>query len=117
MPQFLKTTIPFLKSDYLTYFWWLMLGYVLCYGIAAMLAHALSKSDYTILYRCRKAWAIAFLVHTLFAAGVAGYWYYQNGIFASFGSFFPFYLALILVDVSAMFGMFSSLRHYVNYHQ
>lgn len=117
MPQFLKDVLVFFKSEYLTYFWWLMFGYVVCYLIATVLARALSKSEYTILSRCRKGWAISFLAHTIAAAGLCIFWFFHNGMFASFWQFFPFYLALIIVDLSATIGLFASRQQYLSYNQ
>jgi hypothetical protein len=117
--QFMNDIWTFLASDYLINFWWLLLaGYAAAYGVAQLVARVGGRSGYTILYQCRQAWGIAFLLHALAGAGVMIYWYLHNGsLFASFWRFFPFYLTLFIVDVIVAFGLFASRRQYVNYHE
>ena len=113
----MKEILVFFKSDYLSYLWWLILGYAGCYLIAFGLAWALSNSEPTVVSRCRKAWAIAFLAHALASIGVAAFWYMQNGMFGSFWKFFPLYLVVVLVDVCFTTFLFASRHRYANYHQ
>jgi hypothetical protein len=118
MPQFLKDMIVFLRSDYLTFFWWLCsAGYIVAYFLAYLIARVGARSEHTILYQCRKAWGIAFLMHALASSGVMVNWYLQNGMFASFWKFFPFYLTLLIVDICLAFGLLASRQRYVNYHE
>ena len=117
MPS-LNDILTFIKSDYLRNFWWLTLaGYVVTYGIAQLIARVGTRSGYTILYQCRQAWGIAFLLHGLASAGVVIYWWQQNGMFASFWRYFPFYLALFIFDLVVAISLFASRQHYVNYHE
>lgn len=116
--QWFKDLLMFLKSDYLFHFWWLFLaGYAAAYAIAYVIARVGGRSEHTILYQCRKAWGIAFLLHALASSGVMVNWYLQNGMFASFWKFFPFYLTLLIVDLCLAFGLFASRQRYVNYHE
>lgn len=118
MPTILKPLLTFAKSDYLGYFWWLVFGYAGCYLVALGLAWALSNSsEHTVLSRCRKAWAIAFLAHTLASLGVAAFWFIRNGMFGSFWQFFPLYMAVVLVDVCFTGFLFASRQQYAHYHK
>ena len=114
--QWFKELFVFLKSDYLLHFWWLFsAGYVATYFLAYLIARVGGRSEHTILYQCRKAWGIAFLLHALAGSGVMINWYVQNGMFTSFWKYFPFYLVLLLVDLCLAVGLFTSRQHYVNY--
>jgi len=114
--QLFKDLLVFFKSDYLIPFWWMCVGYTTAYFLANVIARV-GRSEHTILYQCRKGWGIAFLLHGLVSSGVIVNWYLQNGMFASFWKFFPFYLALLIVDLCLAFGLFASRQRYVNYHE
>ena len=86
-------------SGYLRPAWWLIfLGYFLAYNLAYILARS-GKGRPAVLDDCRRAVAISFAVHALAAAGVMAKWLYDFRLFASFWRYFPWYLAVLILDI------------------
>lgn len=104
----LNDILTFLKSDYLHLWWLLVAGCLVCYGFAWVLATAGRQG--TIVQRCRRAWAWAFVVHLVAVFGVTVFWWQRFGFFKSFYVFLPFYVALGLIDLILVAKLFASSR-------
>lgn len=115
--DWMQELINFLTSNYLTQFWWFLAAQVFaCYGLAYLIAHALGKrASYTIIYSCRQAWGMAFLVHSVASIGITVYWYVENGFFNDFWMFFPFYLVMIALDMGLCISLLLSCSKYRTY--
>jgi ABC-type antimicrobial peptide transport system permease subunit len=98
MQDIISKLRAYFGSGYLEYALWLiLLGYILAYAVAFLLSRA-GRSDRTILFRCRRAWSVALLVHLLAVTGVAVKWIAQYGYFRSFWLYFPWYLGMFIID-------------------
>ena len=117
MQDILNHLKAYFGSGYLEYaLWLLLLGYALTYAVAFLLARA-GRTDRTILFRCRRAWAIALLVHLLAVTGVTIKWFAQYGYFASFWSYFPWYLAMLILDAYVIAAAVLTIDHFASYQQ
>jgi hypothetical protein len=104
-----KDTLTFLKSDYL-HMWWLLLAlYLLCYGMAWVLA-TVGQRDTTV-QRCRQAWAWAVFIHLITVVALTLVWWQTFGVFRSFFSFLPLYLGLGLIDLVCVTKLFMASRN------
>lgn len=105
----LKDMQTFLFSPYLHYWWWLVAGYLACWGLAWALGAA-GQTGATIVQRCRQAWAWALVVHLVAVAALALLWWQRFGFFKSFYAFLPFYVVLALIDLILITRLFAASR-------
>jgi len=115
MQNIISALEAYFTSEYLKFaIWLLLLGYLLAYGLAFLLARA-GGTDQTILFRSRRAWAIAMLVHLLAVIGFTIKWFLLYGIFKSFLYYIPWYVAMMIFDCFVMVNAFVSIHRVSNY--
>ncbi len=118
MSQLFDEIMQLVKNDYLTYFWWLVVaGYILAYGLANLLARAGDHNQGTLFSRCRKAWSIAFFLHALATVGIGVIWFVQNLKLASLWSYFSLYIAVAVADLCLGIGLFATRTKYFTFHE
>jgi hypothetical protein len=105
----LKDILTFLLSPYLHLWWLLLASYLACWGLAWALATVGSHGT-TIVQRCRRAWAWAFVVHLVAVICLTVFWWQRFGFFKSFYVFLPFYVALGLIDLILFSKHFAASR-------
>ena len=98
----MNAAIEYLASPYLLDFWW-ALGFLIigAYALAFLLSRVLPTQPFTVVYRCRQAWAISIGVHALLVLGIYISWYFRYasaGLFPGFWGFSAPYLSLIVLD-------------------
>src|SRR5690348_13024737 len=115
MPPFLKPLVSFLLSPPLYDFRWLFIGLIFgCYCVALLLVHALPQRA-TIIYRCRMAWGLAFLMHALVSIAFSLHWYSCSRMLLDFGRYVGFYLAIIGFDLMLGLGLVTAARRFAKY--
>ena len=115
MQDILNQLKDYFVSGYLAHALWLLfLGYGATYALAFLLART-GGTDRTVLFRCRRAWAIALLLHCLATTGVTIHWFLQYGYFHSFWSFFPWYLGMFILDVYLIVMTLMTIDRVANY--
>lgn len=104
----LNDILNFVKSDYLSLWWLLVAGYLVCYGLAWILASAGRQGS--IAQRCRQAWAWSFALHFVAVVALAILWWQKFGVFRSFYVFLSFYVVLGLIDLILAAKLFTGSR-------
>lgn len=116
MTEVITKLKAYLVSPHLHFAWALVLLYLLVFGLAYLLARA-GRSDRTILFRCRRAWAVALILHALFVTSLTIKWLLDYGYFPSFWSYFPWYLGMLIVDGYLIAAAMTSLGRFASYSQ
>lgn len=118
MPVWLRDSIAFLQSAPLVAFWYLFGSFFIgCYLMALLLVHAIPAQTTTVIYRARRAWAIAVLIHGAAAVVVLLNWYFSHRMLTTFTHFIPFYVVLLLLDLILGIGLLLSARRFQRYGQ
>ena len=112
----MEKLIAYFQSAHLYYAWALMGSWLVAYPIAWAMAKN-GGSQRTILFHCRRAWAVALALHALFVTGLTVKWLLDYGYFPGFWGYFPWYLGMWMVDLYFIFAALSSLRRVESYSQ